>query len=610
MNTEQSFYYKYVYCFSFDWPHNLLHLSHDLPQSDPRLTLVLLHCADENLLYSHDDWQYPSPTSTPRSNKHVIFPFSDLSDDQASQTLLDSCRPNPQLPKQAEQPYTHGQTQARPDIKSKTHDGRPLTGVKWNPKAFVSSARPKHSQEPAHGMTQSQHNPTLTHSFLEQFDGTSLQEPFVSWPPMDSTAENMSQMQTPPPTRDTSTKRKPHQPPITFNTPSTIKSRRQSVPTNDWLKRSVDQTPLDSSPLSFNAPAYSPPNIQHFPGDAPFTAPAYPQSNIFWGQDSQNDADAMTFSTQANTSFTSPPERSLFASSNQWPSAKASSNTSNTRSISALDVNSGQVSLTKASRSQHADPTTAVASDTAYEQLSMSGVDPSVLFSRQAADIRQLAMPEAPVERSVQQISPYQYHVDELKRQKEQQRRMKSTSRRFQGSIGGASTSGDVAPSLRRSLTDSRSRRSVLQSSFSDPVDHEGDLALSGIPRHSSPLKRLRTNSVISGRERDNSSPRKSVVLAVDESGRARTVVQTIADPTRRPSHISTANNDGDSDTEDQHQTAGGKLEMQMPGRQDAQEALRAMRRERQQRSSHGKLNSSVVPPIISARDVTILKPH
>lgn len=430
----------------------------------------------------------------------------------------------------------------------------------------------------------------LTNSFLDQLDGASLQEPFSGWLTMESINVTTSHMQTPPPTRDTSTRRKAHQPAIKNSTPSTIKSQRQSAPAKGWLQQNLDQAPLEPSPVQMTPLQFSPPASHSFSNEGAATAPAYPQSNIFWGSDTHNDPDLMSFSSHVDDPFSTPSQGGLSLGIPQWPSVKAKARAGTSSGISNPTTRNPSFSHGLA-RSQTAKPTTTFRSDGPYDDFTTSGVDPSMLWSSQISDSRQLMIPDLPAGTSVEGVLPYQYQVEELRRQKEQQRMMKS-SRHSRSSVGASSASGDAAPSLRRSLTDSRSRKSMVQSSFSDPLEQDGGSRSSHIPRHSSPLKRQRLDPNSGSSDYCSGSPRKSVVLAIDESGRARTVVQSVpglSRTTSRSTHMSAADDESDSDTArdyDNHSRdslPGDKPTADTPQRHDAQEALRAMRRERQQ---------------------------
>jgi len=125
----------------------------------------------------------------------------------------------------------------------------------------------------------------LSQSFLEQFDETTLHDSFTSGVVQTLKSTPYAQMQTPPPTRDASTRRKAQLPQSTEqDTPSTIASRRMSVAGEAWRQKTGGQTPMEASPYQFTPLQITPPVRAEIYNMGPTTAPVLSQHNMLWDQ--------------------------------------------------------------------------------------------------------------------------------------------------------------------------------------------------------------------------------------------------------------------------------------------------------------------------------------
>ena len=390
--------------------------------------------------------------------------------------------------------------------------------------------------------------------------------------------ETYLQMQTPPPTRDAS-KRKPHQPPIRFTTPSTIKSRRQSAPTDPWLRTSLDQSALDSTPYQAPWSQFSPPDSLPFSSPGPSAFPTHPQANLFGDMDHSDDGfrgftnqELSSASLGVNPFDTSPlPHKSR----NHMPFSSPIKPT-----LKTMEDN------------HNTDPSLGNARSDRHSFSGASFVDPSKLWSdggAQAGGIR-ISGPAArqPNEAATQ---PYQFHIDELHRKKEQQRRRReSTSRSSRTSLQGAPTTLHGRPGLQRSVTDSKARKSFMSGTSGDLGEITRGLAGTHIPRHDSPVKRQRLSGL--PQTQTSAHTRKSVTLEVDEKGSARTVVRHVPERTNPQSSflIDESDSEGETRPSERSKESPATVSQTQESEQgatpsSAQDALRNMIQQRKQRS-------------------------
>lgn len=457
-----------------------------------------------------------------------------------------------------------------------------------------------------HAGSRSERGSELRGSFLEQFNHATLGEPANTWEGMADQEVSAAHIQTPPPTRDANSRRKPLQPQIRYATPSTTGSRRKSTPASSWLKRTADQAPLDVSPLQFSPVDFSPASVAPFHSGGAATAPAQPHGSIFWDSSNHDEMD-FSFPTVHEDPFApallddaGPP---FTQSSPVMPKYSA------TKSRQLLHNNKPTLEQwTRPQTARLARPaTTAEASiDGAVSFFPSSGVDPNVLWSSNKDSTDRLAISEAtPSERSRGE-APYQFHFDEKRREKED-RLLRTSLQQQRRTSQGSSAISHTSKGLRRSVTDSKARRGhgslqTFTTTVGDMREITASLQNAHIPRESSPLKRQRMNQHAA--HPTDPQTRKTVVLTVDDKGRAKTVFQPVQQKITPPSQIAANSTDASSQPDSLSRSASHSRQESLidevaddvtdtPARSNAQEALWQMRRERQQRRK-GLANRSV----------------
>lgn len=365
-------------------------------------------------------------------------------------------------------------------------------------------------------------------SFIDRFDHTSLQENPAAWAHSVERSMPAALMQTPPPTRDASSRRKPQQPQIKFATPSTAGSRRKSGPSASWNRSNTDHATLDVSPLHFS-PGFSPPESLPFGSTGPATAPAQQHGNIFWDPSATHDVD-LSFPSPTNNLF----HQSFYGTGDLGSMTQSSPlkpRHSTVRPRQARARIGGPLDHSQRPQSAQPHDTARSGADDAASFYDATSVDPSMLWSGGFDPMNQresLTISDYRPKNVSQAGAPYKFHFDERKREKEDRQLRASLQKRAPSS----SSSSDRTLTLRRSLTDSRACDSHLTSrnssttSSSDLGDITNNLQNVNVPRESSPLKRQKsshqTPSLVPAQTR------KSVTLTVDQKGRAKTVVRPI----------------------------------------------------------------------------------
>ena len=523
---------------------------------------------------SYESWRYPSPSISPRTDKN-----SDILT-QSHQDWLD---PSPDLGS-ISQGNIHGAEQYMTSTRtgapgSATSAGQGHSGISWPSQRAVSQAQP---------------GSDLRGSFLDQFNSTSLEEPSQNWGAMAGQDIPAVQMQTPPPTRDTNTRRKPVQPHIRFTTPSTTGPRRKSTSAGSVLKRSADHAPLDVSPLHFSPIQFSPADTALFHSGGAATAPAHAHGNIFWDPNHGTELD-LPFSSVQEDPFGSLMFGEEIPPFTQSSPIRSKAPAANPRHLRPKNRNASD----QTTRPQSARParSSESRSDRPATFFPTSGVDPNVLWSSNLDAGDRLKISEAAPRGQSHGEAPYQFHFDERRREKEdrQVRASMQQQRRASHGYGGLSNGSQ---GLRRSVTDSKARRthgSARSSinSASDLGDITAGLQNAHIPRESSPLKRQRTNQ--HPLPASQSQSRRTVVLTVDEKGRAKTVVKPVQGGPASSGSVQSNPGEGSSNppslpsstSHSRHESMMDEVPdspVESPARSNAQEALWQMRRERQQR--------------------------
>ncbi|KAI9672276.1 MAG: hypothetical protein M1831_002090 [Alyxoria varia] len=490
--------------------------------------------------YGCEDWSYPSPSNSPTSRKK----------NAVASYHFDTFETSPNTDWQA-QPSSSNADKIMSSAHSR-HISAPITGA-INPSVLHStdSGQTQTSQ----GMSFSQMQDTtasLSNSFLDNFDSTTIHDSFNFDVNDGGDIMTSSQMQTPPPTRDASSRKKSRKPPIRFTTPATATPRRSSMPASSWVKKNAEAPTLGESPQFITPLRFSAADSAPFPNfDGPATAPAEPHDNIFWDPNFKPDNsfgfptivedpfDAISHHVSGNLSFdTSPSMRHNRAMTGRGPPQQEM----------------------RASSARIGRPQTTQSFDASRMQTQSSpirpstGINPNQLWSANGPSTEQLRISDVASRKVNDGGVPYQYHFEELKREKEHQRRLRALRSE-------RSSSRDSSQNLRRSVTTSRARTNS---------------AASQIHRESSMLKRGRSDSQGSGHKKP---ARRAVMLTVDESGRAKTVIKPIYEDTAEHSRSSSVSGrDNASDSSELTERASSSR------RNNAQDALIQMRREQQRK--------------------------
>ena len=258
-------------------------------------------------------------------------------------------------------------------------------------------------------------------------------------------------MQTPPPTRGTSTRKKLQQPRMypVVATPSTIASRRNATPHENWLKKPSEATYPEASPFALTPLQFpSPPTFQFHEMGA-MTAPAYPQFGLLWDPQSDVQFNQASPSIMVDhgfqQNFTSP--AAGFYASQTPPSHQQPMLASQTLSVTAPRPQSAMPFLANRPSTSHPPSSSHLGSPL--------GIDPSAVWTDHGLANRTSARPLSVQSFSaVESSQPYQQQASYLQREKaDRQRRFSKQQSRLSGI--------DTAPfrmpegGLRRSLTES-----------------------------------------------------------------------------------------------------------------------------------------------------------
>ncbi|OCK84243.1 hypothetical protein K432DRAFT_289370 [Lepidopterella palustris CBS 459.81] len=327
---------------------------------------------------------------------------------------------------------------------------------------------------------------------------------------------DFSQMQTPPPTRDASCRREDQQAlGAELTTPSTVVSRSVSTPATNGLPLGngfYSQTPLQFSSLNFS------PDVIQFPSTGPMSAPAFPQSRLFW--DHNNDGSGMDVDMPMASDPFGPTHKTN--GSVNWQSFGIPSDQMNMQAFHDLNglTPPNQLApflmngMSEDKKPDNSRPNSFISTT--------SGVDPSLLFSFSSPSTAMSGNSINPrptnAGADLEGRQPYEHQIRESNREKELARKAKSQHSRTNTSSSSGSTQDSARPSLQRSNTDSGFRKSKTSS-----IDSRSSGSSTGhhIPRKSSPLKRQSQGSLTSIPEITRSRPRTRLVI--DETGRART---------------------------------------------------------------------------------------
>ncbi|USW49360.1 Putative Zinc finger, PHD-type, Zinc finger, FYVE/PHD-type, Zinc finger, RING/FYVE/PHD-type [Septoria linicola] len=315
-------------------------------------------------------------------------------------------------------------------------------------------------------------------------------------------------MQTPPPTRGSSVK-KPQLQPVAFGTPSTIASRRfvspQVAPQHAQHAHLAMHT--QHPQLQFS------PDMYQFSNFGPASAPVMPQTQLFWDQ-----TPAPHHQQQPTLDDPFAPASS---SSMQWSQAPVQQNIAPTAAFNTPAMHSFPTHATLqqpalAVQVHHSQPPT----------MTTTSVDPSLVYS---SPIRP---PEQPIQRSDSRqtkLQPSTSIKPATGRKASGNAEKKNVEYKRTDTIistaESSSTASSFAPSrpiIQRSNTTGTTRAQSAQSFTGiDSLDRRNSVLQ--VPRTASPLKRVGIPHLGSISESRKCRP-PSVVLTVDESGRARAV--------------------------------------------------------------------------------------
>ena len=430
---------------------------------------------------------------------------------------------------------------------------------------FRNTSQHATMQQPPPSLTSfPQPTQSLSNSFVDRFDNTTLQEPF-SFSDAITEEDFPAQQQTPPPTHESSSRKKPQRPPIKFATPKTVGPRRKSAPGDEWLKRDNEKTPMRSPPESWTPFQFSPMDSAAFLNQghgAMATAPANP-SNVFWDP-SFRDLDY-------SVPFLDDPFAPTTSASNLYTQSSPVQTTGRQAMPRSLFTHQQQSEVTG-----QAQNTTGSTNAARRPQVppghSSSSVDPSMLWSDSAVPQlkQQLIIGEPAKVPHPEKLIPYQTHFEERDREKAAKEDLRRKLAKYTRSF----SHGDRE--LRRSATDNSARknRSAIKStreSFSSNTDRA---------MHSeSPTKSLQQPG------------KDAYYFAVDKNGYAklahRKTSETNAelDLNRRSSRSSGVIDDTSSESSDRSQISSALDRLSSsrrpsPAFSDATEAIRQVRRE------------------------------
>ena len=327
---------------------------------------------------------------------------------------------------------------------------------------------------------------------------------------------DLTQMQTPPPTRDSSKRKSQQAYAAALNTP-TIASRRiiapDSVETSYPGSTQTQQSPFPLANLQFS------PGMLPFNNTGPATAPVYGQHKPMWEHNDSLSTMHMDWSSAFGNSFSAAPQETLGQMA--WQDLSTSSNltTNVQRPITASQSSPG---WTQANTSK---PNINTTSGFVPESPVTTGVDPSLLmsFSDPIIDAASVNKPIAsnPTAStfSTSGRKPYEQQSQELKRDRDVDQSRKARQQVRNGTSSFNASKGSIRPGLARANTVGGFKSSG-----------RGTLtAAEPVARTSSPLKRQSQGSLASIPER-RKSQRRSVVLTVDENGRASTETKILAE--------------------------------------------------------------------------------
>lgn len=453
----------------------------------------------------------------------------------------------------------------------------------------------------------------LSQSFLEQFDETTLQDSFNTSVMQTLKSTPFAQTQTPPPTRDTSTRRKAQElQQFVQQTPSTIASRRMSVAGEAWRQKTEGSMSMEGSPYQFTPLQITPPGRSEVFNMGATTAPVFSHSGLLW--------DPQSLVQSGQTSFPLLGEDPFVA--NTFTSGLTMNPTLQIRSSKPPVQTPARLTIPQQQFNDPGRPHSAGPVHLRQNAMlppsslsATSSVDPNMLWmSKTVNNLSRARSNTVAGATSLENRQPYQYHLDQMKREKTLEKSRKVIQQpqqpTMQSIVPARNPTVNLATfdkpriGLRRSMTDSKIR--TIPEPLSRPAslcsvdghDLTEGLTLITVPRTSSPLKRYKAEAFKSSFSQSSQQQRQSVILTVDEKGRARAQVTTVGNtpvdsPIPEDDHDQS---DGDAEstlTMKSTTTAARKaLDPASVDCNDAHDALRQVVQERQRKKQNQSLQA------------------
>ncbi len=348
-----------------------------------------------------------------------------------------------------------------------------------------------------------------------------------------------SQIQTPPPTRDSSYHSKGHHShSVSASTPSTLVSVSTPTSIDSMYGTCIIN---DSSQFGFGG-MQLPSDMAGYPNLGPATAPAMQQSNHFWDNDGSYrslDVD-MAEAYQGVAGKREHPFKSHPAKELRW-NGHPEANRNSFQHTSGLFT--GDTSLAEPTAHQY--PTHSV--------TPTNVVNPSLLFGVPEAPAVSAVKSALAASKSSEKRQPYEHQTRESAREKELAIESRKKHSRTSTASSSASSSNSMKPPIQRRNTDS------VVSSDAQPVTDSRTAGHSNhrTSRRPSPTKRSSRSFLGSIAENVRPRTRTEVVLTVDKSGRARTETKVVEDEPASDENPEPQYQevwaDGGSDTEDEN---------------------------------------------------------
>lgn len=342
-------------------------------------------------------------------------------------------------------------------------------------------------------------------------------------PPGQVLAYDTTQMQTPPPTRGTHVKR-PQPQQIAFGTPSTIVSRKFATPQQGPLPEQNAQPQL-AAPMQFPHLQFSP-DVHQFGNWGPASAPVYPQTQLLWDQTA---SPQMYQQPQQPRPTLDDPFAPASPPQMQWPASSASPMPSNTCMQSSAPPVSFSTPAMASFPVQAAvqRPSSAVPlGPELAPPLTTASVDPSLVYSSPIRPVQpQDPLPDLPQKT---RNTANKKTVNRKDSATVQPKPIPSGKVAAADSISTTTTLSSTShsaprPPLQRSNTTGTARPQLAQSALGKDTFNKSSQTLQ-VPRTASPLKRAGVGKPLLASISEARQSRPSVVLTVDENGRARAV--------------------------------------------------------------------------------------